>query len=251
MLCHREYTSNYSTELIIYRDKVISTNPNKALFHGLLDVHAFSPYAKNPNIRKFFSVLSWADELGSGVRNMTQYVPLYVEGAKPVFLEDDIFTTEVPLIIFTWKPYAQQFVSLFGDISEQRRKRMIVNLEHLPVVSDNAGELADIDAFIIEKVSRWVEKGGKLKKSKVFGNKGISKILAEKAVRSAQKGGKLFDKRTEYIVSILALALEPVSILKLIEFFEYKERVKFKKMYINPLTYSLRKYTLCVKERRL
>ncbi len=81
ILCHREYTSHYETTFIIYKDKVVARNPNKPVFHGLLNIHTFSPYAKNPNIRKVFAALSWADELGSEVRNITKYLPHYLHSS--------------------------------------------------------------------------------------------------------------------------------------------------------------------------
>ena len=234
ILCHREYTSNYSTELIIYRDKVISTNPNKALFHGLLDVHAFSPYAKNPNLRKFFSVLSWADELGSGVRNMTKYVPRYVEGALPVFLEDDIFTTEVPLMIYTWKPYAKQFISLFEDLPPQARERVMNNIQGMPVAIDDT-DTSDFDAFLIKKVSSWGEKGAKLPNSRVLINEGITKDELKKVPSGGEKGAKLFPKRTAYILKILLLTLAAIPLAQLMESIGYNNRQKFRELYLLPL----------------
>jgi ATP-dependent DNA helicase RecG len=38
-----------------------------------------------------------ADELGSGIRNTFKYMDGYVSGAQPVFVEDDIFKTIIPL----------------------------------------------------------------------------------------------------------------------------------------------------------
>ena len=46
LIVHREYTNALSSELIIYKDKVTVTNPNKALFHGPLDPNTFNPYPK-------------------------------------------------------------------------------------------------------------------------------------------------------------------------------------------------------------
>ncbi len=91
IIIHREYTSALATEIIISETEVWVTNPNKPLFHGLIDPNSFNPYPKNPNIRKFFTALGWADEIGSGIRNTFKYLPLYVRGAKPVFIENDNF----------------------------------------------------------------------------------------------------------------------------------------------------------------
>lgn len=64
LIVHREYTNRQATELIIYKNKVIATNPNRAVFSGPLDTQNFSPYAKNPSIRKFFTAFGWTDEIG-------------------------------------------------------------------------------------------------------------------------------------------------------------------------------------------
>jgi ATP-dependent DNA helicase RecG len=37
------------------------------------------------------------DELGSGVINVNHYLPLYADGAMPKFIENDMFTTILPL----------------------------------------------------------------------------------------------------------------------------------------------------------
>lgn len=81
-------------KLIITKTKVIATNPNRAMFHGPLDVQAFSPYAKNPTIRKFFTAFGSTDEIGSGVRNVVKFLRYYTPAGTPLFLEDDVFKTE-------------------------------------------------------------------------------------------------------------------------------------------------------------
>lgn len=56
----------------------------------------FSPFPKNPTIARFFKEIGWVDELGSGVKNIVKYNRIY-SGEDPVFLEEDIFRTIVPL----------------------------------------------------------------------------------------------------------------------------------------------------------
>jgi ATP-dependent DNA helicase RecG len=73
VIVHREYTSALSSEIIITETSVQITNPNKPLFHGMIDSTGFNPYPKNPNIRKFFSAFGWTDEIGSGIRNTNKY----------------------------------------------------------------------------------------------------------------------------------------------------------------------------------
>jgi ATP-dependent DNA helicase RecG len=48
---------------------------------------------------KFLIQLGRYEELGSGVNNVTKYLPFYAPGAgAPSFIEDDMFTTVVPLV---------------------------------------------------------------------------------------------------------------------------------------------------------
>src|SRR5699024_12517548 len=79
------------TEVLIYKDRIEATNPNRTRFKGPLDLDTFDAEPKNPNIRAFFNVLTWADEIGSGVKNMNKFVNIYSDGAHPIFVEDDSF----------------------------------------------------------------------------------------------------------------------------------------------------------------
>ena len=85
VIVHREYTSALSTELIITGTEVRITNPNKPLFHGVIDPRGFNPYPKNPNIRKFFTSFGWTDEIGSGVRILTSICPFIYRVRNPSF----------------------------------------------------------------------------------------------------------------------------------------------------------------------
>lgn len=121
MVVHREYTSHRSSDLIIENDKVQIINPNKALFHGPLNPETFNPYPKNPNIRKFFTAFGWTDEIGSGVKNTFKYLPIYADGARPFFWEDELFRTELPLVNKTLKNFNTsliQWLALPAEVTE-------------------------------------------------------------------------------------------------------------------------------------
>lgn len=96
ILMHREFASAFPAKLIIEKDKMWTENANKAKRIGGISVDKFSPYSKNPKIAKVFKEIGLADELGSGVINMVKYTKIY-SGGKPIFKEDDIFTTTIPL----------------------------------------------------------------------------------------------------------------------------------------------------------
>ncbi|MDA3956976.1 ATP-binding protein [Oceanispirochaeta sp.] len=84
--------------LIIYKDKVILDNPCTQHFFGEITPENLHPYSHNPTLCKFMIQLGRFDELGSGVRNINKYLPLYSKGAKPVFKEDrQYFQLVLPL----------------------------------------------------------------------------------------------------------------------------------------------------------
>ena len=71
-------------------------NSNRPHGHGLIDPANYSPFSKNPVIASFFKEIGWAEELGSGVRNLHYFSKIY-SGKSPELDEDDVFRTVVPL----------------------------------------------------------------------------------------------------------------------------------------------------------
>lgn len=71
-------------------------NGNKAHGHGVIDINNFTPYPKNPIIAGVFKEIGWADELGSGIRNIKKYAKIY-SGSVPTFIEGDIFKTIIKI----------------------------------------------------------------------------------------------------------------------------------------------------------
>ena len=97
ILIHREFSNPFPAKLIIENNFLKTENANKAKMIGKINVDFYEPYPKNPKIAKMFKEIGLADELGSGVRNVTKYTKIY-SGGKPEFKEDDIFKTIIPLI---------------------------------------------------------------------------------------------------------------------------------------------------------
>lgn len=62
-------------------------NPSVQQHFDEITLENLRPFSKNPSICKFMIQLGRFDELGSGVRNINKYLPLYANGAKPVFKE--------------------------------------------------------------------------------------------------------------------------------------------------------------------
>lgn len=97
-LIHREYSSAYVAKMIIEKDKVVFENANIPHAYGELNPSNFTPYPKNPNIAKIFREIGFADELGSGVKNLYKYSKIY-GGSDPLIVEGEIFKIEVRTIL--------------------------------------------------------------------------------------------------------------------------------------------------------
>jgi ATP-dependent DNA helicase RecG len=95
-LMHREFTSSFIAKFIIEREQMFTENANRAEHDGAITPDNFQPNPKNPIIASFFRNVGYADELGSGVRNLYYYVKRY-SGKEPQLLDGDVFRIYVPL----------------------------------------------------------------------------------------------------------------------------------------------------------
>lgn len=96
LLIHREYLNPFPAKLIIQRDRVTTENSNNPYGMGLLRPDDFAPSPKNPAIARVFREMQWAEELGSGVRNLFKYAHAF-GGQDPVLNEDSVFRVTVML----------------------------------------------------------------------------------------------------------------------------------------------------------
>ncbi len=234
-IVHREYTSAFPTQIVIYSNRVEITNPNKPLFRGILSLDAFNPYAKNPNIRKFFSEFRWADEIGSGVRNVYKYLNTYVPGAKPLFIEDDQFKTIIPLIgSVLGEEKADIFIELVGLDKSKLDTETVEAIEALEL-SPKYAEITSSDEFFFKKGSSWSEKGVKSKNLRLLINKELQFDDFKKGSSWSEKGVKLFDKRTLTIFRLLLLCLNPQKRDDIMEIIGFNSRDKLRELYLQPL----------------
>ena len=95
-LMHREFSSSYTAKFVIEKDKMYVENASRATRQGNITLEELEPNPKNPVIANFFRNIGYADQLGSGVRNLFKYSRLY-SGEDPEFIEGDIFKIIVPL----------------------------------------------------------------------------------------------------------------------------------------------------------
>ncbi|MEC4273323.1 RNA-binding domain-containing protein [Adlercreutzia sp. R25] len=94
-LIHREFTSPFPAKLIIDETGLRTENASRAVFEGRLTLSDFNPIPKNPIIANFFTQIGYAEELGSGFRNLEKYAKALF-GADPVLEEGDVFKARIP-----------------------------------------------------------------------------------------------------------------------------------------------------------
>lgn len=114
-LMHREFSSNYTAKFVIEKERMYVENANRAANDGCITVANLEPNPKNPIIAAFFRNIGYADQLGSGVRNLFKYSKYY-SGQEPQFIEGDVFRIIVPLD----EAYSYDFGStkVVNDISD-------------------------------------------------------------------------------------------------------------------------------------
>ena len=95
-LIHREFTSSYTAKFVIEKDRMYTENANRSSGDGIITPDNMEPNPKNPIIAAFFRNIGYADQLGSGVRNLFKYSKFY-SGKEPEFAEGDVFRIVVPL----------------------------------------------------------------------------------------------------------------------------------------------------------
>lgn len=95
-LAHREFTSGRPARFVIERGRMFTENACRASQAGLIPPNRLGPDPKNPVIAAFFREIGFADQLGSGVRNLLKYARPY-GGSDPVFEDGDVFRVIVPI----------------------------------------------------------------------------------------------------------------------------------------------------------
>ena len=137
LLIHREFSSGITSRLIITKESIYTENPNMPRMRGFITLKNCIPYSKNPKIAKIFREIGLADELGSGVRNITNYSEIY-SGSEPIFEEGDIFKATVPLV----KAVNENTVSEINKMSVKELNAALVGKKALDEAPDKAPDKA-------------------------------------------------------------------------------------------------------------
>jgi len=244
IIIHREYNSATPTEVIVYEDRLEATNANRRRFTGPLNLETFEAEPKNPNIRAFFNILSWADEIGSGVRNMSKFVASYSEGAHPIFIEDEPFKSVIPMTLYRIGSKSELYLHLAQLSNQQLGAEKIKALQGLPL-DLKLKNVADLDELALQLVGSWAEKSGELPKVRFLKNNELSLSTLKKMGSWTEKSGELLKKRARVLLSTLMLSLSPISLDDLANILGYRSKERFRDDYVKPLKDNkLIEYTL-------
>lgn len=154
ILVHRDFSSAFPAKLIIEKNWLKTENWCRARRHGNILQDEFSPYPKNPLIANFFTVMGHSETIGSGVKNLYHYTPLYSDGGKPVLFEDDIFKIQIPL---NKEAAEEQNASTELTEREQKIREMILQNRHISV-DQLAAEFTLDRRTILRDVSKMKKK---------------------------------------------------------------------------------------------
>lgn len=128
-------------------------NANRAAKEGYITPDNTEPDSKNPIIASFFRNIGYADQLGSGVRNLFKYSKFY-SGKDPEFKEGDIFRITVPL--------DDEFSFDFGNPSADKMENIVDNAANIAdkskSIADNTTNIADKSETVAEKQETNAEK---------------------------------------------------------------------------------------------
>jgi ATP-dependent DNA helicase RecG len=182
-LIHREYTKVDPARIIIYKDRIEASNPCYPRHKGLLSPKNSIPFQKNPLISKFFLQLGWVEEIGSGLINVTEYLPKYHKGSSVEFFEDDIFRVIIHLPSATDHAIDDATDRATDDHAEPDIEKQIVTLI-LKNSSISIAELAEKTKKHRATISRYINS---LKEKKIIKRIGTTKKGEWKVIDAKNK----------------------------------------------------------------
>lgn len=153
-LMHREFSSSYTAKFVIEKDKMFVENANRSSGARYITEENLEPSPKNPVIASFFRNIGYADQLGSGVRNLFKYSKYY-SGKNPLFIEGDVFRIIVPLD----EMYSYDF-GLINRVCEAQGEhraasieaKVLTNIDNVPINADKVLPDADRVPISADKI---------------------------------------------------------------------------------------------------
>ena len=176
----------------VFKDRVVTKNPTRLLPEipeGELTIQQLSNYTKNPLLVRVFHELHWAEDLGSGTRNILRYAPLYYpdykieinSGSQFVFsitYQDENVTENGQMspsssenVTETGKmsPSSSENVTETGKMSLTRTENVTEAQKMSLTDSENAPDLTpeELDSSLEPKVSKSVKEKKKRRKQAI------------------------------------------------------------------------------------
>ena len=112
-----------------YKDTVVSENWTIPNTIGVITPDNVLPRPKNPSIHSLFRQMGWVEDLGSGIRNLYKYCPIYVQGSFPEMEENDIFKLTIRYEKEgSIKSYADKILLLIKENPKITAKEMALNM---------------------------------------------------------------------------------------------------------------------------
>jgi len=198
LLVHREFSSAYPATMTIYKDVVVTENWNRPYMMGRISLENLKPHPKNPTIANFFKQLGWVEELGSGVRKMYKYCPIYVKDALPIIEEGDVFKLTIrhePLNEPLNEPLkgpvnSVQVVDLYGNVVSVEDEGIdggsINGPVNEPLNEENEPLNEPLNEYEISLISYLKERPG-ANRNDIENTLGISLATLKRAINSLQK----------------------------------------------------------------
>ena len=165
-------------------------NASRATGEGSITVNNLEPNPKNPIIASFFRNIGYADQLGSGVRNLFKY-SRYYSGQEPEFVEGDIFKIIVPLN--DEDSYDFETNGIETDNADKVQKSADKIRDSADKVQDSADktqESADKLLAQYKLILDYTEKNGKIT------SRQVEELLNVKQRRAREVLSKMVDKGT-------------------------------------------------------
>ena len=152
-LCvHTDFSSGFACFFHVFKDRVVTKNPTRLLPEipeGELTIQQLSNYTKNPLLVRVFHELHWAEDLGSGTRNILRYAPLYYPGYKieinsgQQFVFSITYQDENVTVNEKMSPSLSENVTISGKMSPSLSENVTVSEKMSPSSDNNVPELTD------------------------------------------------------------------------------------------------------------
>lgn len=160
-----------------------------------------------------------------------KYLSYYNPGGIPLFFEDDVFKTEIPLEQIMLNSFSEPLLALLQLSAGPYLSA--TQLNKIPLSSELEGVNSDV--ILYNLVSRWHENGIRLNNLEWSIPKDFGQMNWKMVSRWDEKGTKMLNKKSLYLLQVLFLCLEPIAREDLLSQLNYSNRAYFRENYLIPL----------------